>query len=135
MASIAPNPTQNATLTSGSKPGNPQLQATGRAATASGNARLASDSTALEGLRNGAAKDPRAAAKDAAKQFESLFMNELMKSMRAATETSGLFDNAGTKLADVVKALNALGATPLDLLAILQAMKSAGALHAEIEVI
>lgn len=42
---------------------------------------------------------------------------------------------AGTKLADVVKALNALGATPLDLLAILQAMKSAGALNAEIEVI
>ena len=42
---------------------------------------------------------------------------------------------AGTKLADVVKALNALGATPMDLLAILQAMKSAGALNAEIEVI
>jgi flagellar P-ring protein FlgI len=42
---------------------------------------------------------------------------------------------AGAKLADVVKALNALGATPMDLLAILQAMKSAGALHAEIEVI
>jgi flagellar P-ring protein precursor FlgI len=42
---------------------------------------------------------------------------------------------AGTRLADLVKALNALGATPMDLLAILQAMKSAGALHAEIEVI
>jgi len=42
---------------------------------------------------------------------------------------------AGTKLADVVKALNTLGATPMDLLAILQAMKSAGALTAEIEVI
>jgi flagellar P-ring protein precursor FlgI len=42
---------------------------------------------------------------------------------------------AGTKLADVVKALNALGATPQDLLAILQAMKTAGALNAEIEVI
>ena len=42
---------------------------------------------------------------------------------------------AGAKLADVVKALNALGATPQDLLAILQAMKSAGALNAEIEVI
>ena len=40
-----------------------------------------------------------------------------------------------TKLADVVKALNALGATPQDLLAILQAMKSAGALTAELEVI
>ena len=42
---------------------------------------------------------------------------------------------AGTKLADVVKALNALGATPQDLLAILQAMKAAGALNAELEVI
>ena len=42
---------------------------------------------------------------------------------------------AGTQLADVVKALNALGATPQDLLAILQAMKSAGALQAELEVI
>ncbi len=39
------------------------------------------------------------------------------------------------RLNDVVKALSALGATPLDLLAILQAMKSAGALNAEIEVI
>ncbi|MFN5048110.1 flagellar basal body P-ring protein FlgI [Roseateles sp.] len=42
---------------------------------------------------------------------------------------------AGTKLSDVVKALNAMGATPQDLLAILQAMKSAGALTAELEVI
>ncbi|MGI9153278.1 MAG: flagellar basal body P-ring protein FlgI [Rubrivivax sp.] len=42
---------------------------------------------------------------------------------------------AGAKLADVVRALNALGATPQDLLAILQAMRSAGALQAEIEVI
>jgi len=42
---------------------------------------------------------------------------------------------AGTQLTDVVKALNLLGATPMDLLAILQAMKSAGALRAEIEVI
>ena len=43
--------------------------------------------------------------------------------------------SAGNRLADVVKALNALGATPQDLLAILQAMKSAGALNAELEVI
>ncbi len=42
---------------------------------------------------------------------------------------------SSANLADVVKALSALGATPQDLLAILQAMKSAGALHAEIEVI
>ena len=43
--------------------------------------------------------------------------------------------SAGARLADVVKALNALGATPQDLIAILQAMKSAGALKAELEVI
>jgi len=42
---------------------------------------------------------------------------------------------AGAQLTDVVRALNALGATPLDLLAILQAIKSAGALNAELEVL
>jgi flagellar P-ring protein precursor FlgI len=42
---------------------------------------------------------------------------------------------ASAKLADVVRALNALGATPQDLLAILQGMKTAGALNAELEVI
>jgi flagellar P-ring protein precursor FlgI len=42
---------------------------------------------------------------------------------------------ASAKLADVVKALNTLGATPMDLQAILQAIKSAGALTAELEVI
>ncbi len=41
----------------------------------------------------------------------------------------------GTRLTDVVKALNSLGANPQDLLAILQAMKAAGALQAELEVI
>jgi len=42
---------------------------------------------------------------------------------------------AGARLADVVRALNTLGASPQDLLAILQAMKSAGALKAELEII
>lgn len=42
---------------------------------------------------------------------------------------------AGVQLADVVKALNTLGATPQDLLAILQAMKASGALRAELEII
>lgn len=40
-----------------------------------------------------------------------------------------------TQLSEVVRALNALGATPQDLLAILQAIKAAGALNAELEVI
>jgi flagellar P-ring protein precursor FlgI len=55
----------------------------------------------------------------------------------AITQQSGSLIQlpAGAKLSDVVKALNSLGATPQDLLAILQAMKSAGALKAELEVI
>ena len=40
----------------------------------------------------------------------------------------------GASLEQVVRALNILGATPQDLMAILQAMKAAGALHAELEV-
>ena len=42
---------------------------------------------------------------------------------------------SSTQLSDVVRALNSLGATPQDLLAILQAIKAAGALNAELEVI
>jgi len=42
---------------------------------------------------------------------------------------------AAAQLGEVVKALNSLGATPQDLLAILQAMKAAGSLNAELEVI
>lgn len=42
---------------------------------------------------------------------------------------------ASTKVGDVVNALNAVGATPRDIMAILQAMKAAGALHAEVQMI
>jgi flagellar P-ring protein precursor FlgI len=42
---------------------------------------------------------------------------------------------ASATLADVVKALNALGATPADLISILQSMKAAGALRADLEII
>ena len=42
---------------------------------------------------------------------------------------------AGATLSDVVKALNAIGATPQDLLAILQAMKASGSLRADLEII
>jgi flagellar P-ring protein precursor FlgI len=41
----------------------------------------------------------------------------------------------GASLSEVVKALNAIGATPQDLLSILQAMKAAGSLRAELEII
>ncbi|WP_284308337.1 flagellar basal body P-ring protein FlgI [Hydrogenophaga electricum] len=43
--------------------------------------------------------------------------------------------DAAPQLADLVRLLNGLGATPQDLLAILQAIKAAGAMNAELEVI
>jgi len=42
---------------------------------------------------------------------------------------------SSANLADVIKALNAIGAKPLDLVSILQAMKASGALRAELEII
>jgi flagellar P-ring protein precursor FlgI len=43
--------------------------------------------------------------------------------------------NSGVSIAAVVKALNALGVSPRDLIAIFQALKAAGALQAELEII
>ena len=45
-----------------------------------------------------------------------------------------LFD-AGVSLSDLVDAINAVGATPSDLVAILEALREAGALNAELIVI
>jgi len=41
----------------------------------------------------------------------------------------------GASVEEVVQALNSIGATPRDIIAILQAIKAAGALHAELEII
>lgn len=61
---------------------------------------LATDINSLNGLKNQAnAKNPQA-AREAAKQLESLFMHEMIKSMRQATLKSGLLDNDSSKLAD-----------------------------------
>jgi flagellar protein FlgJ len=59
---------------------------------------LAGDAQSLAALRGRAATDPNAAVREVAKQFEALFMQELMKSMRAATLSSGMLDNEGSKL-------------------------------------
>ena len=64
------------------------------------------DSASLDALRDPAgnalkaraASDPKAAIRQAAKQFEALFMQQLMKSMREATLSSGMLDNAGTQM-------------------------------------
>ncbi|HEX6721398.1 MAG TPA: flagellar assembly peptidoglycan hydrolase FlgJ [Burkholderiaceae bacterium] len=59
---------------------------------------LAGDARSLQALRNEAGRDPKVAAKEAARQFEALFMQELMKSMRAAQMSSGLFDNDASRM-------------------------------------
>ena len=59
---------------------------------------LAIDSQSLNNLKLRANTDPKAAVREAAKQLESLFMQELVKSMRASTMPSGMLDNAGSKI-------------------------------------
>ncbi|MEH3086314.1 MAG: flagellar assembly peptidoglycan hydrolase FlgJ [Xylophilus ampelinus] len=59
---------------------------------------LAADARSLGALKAQAGKDSPAAVKETAKQLESLFMRELMKSMREATMKSGLTDNEGTAM-------------------------------------
>ncbi|MCY7315353.1 MAG: flagellar assembly peptidoglycan hydrolase FlgJ [Rubrivivax sp.] len=57
---------------------------------------LAYDSHSLNALRSRAATDPKVAVKEAAKQFETLFMHELMKSMRSTTLQAGPLDDGGS---------------------------------------
>lgn len=61
---------------------------------------LALDARSLNHIKLQAGKDSPAAIKEAAKQFESLFMRELIKSMREATMKSGLLDSAQGDLAN-----------------------------------
>jgi len=59
---------------------------------------LAADGRSLNTLKLQAGQNSPAAIKEAAKQFESLFMRELIKSMREATMKSGMLDSAGGDL-------------------------------------
>ena len=59
---------------------------------------LAADASSLGKLKLQAGQNSQAAIKETAKQFESLFMRELIKSMREATMKSGLLDSPGGDL-------------------------------------
>ena len=59
---------------------------------------LAIDSQSLDALRTQAKQAPDKALEKAAKQFEAVFMNMLMKSMRDATPQDGMFDSEQTKM-------------------------------------
>ena len=52
----------------------------------------------LDSLRVKAQNDPKSAAREAAKQFETLFTQQLLKSMRDSTMSTGMMDNEATKM-------------------------------------
>lgn len=70
----------------------------GMNAPASLSADFAADIQALGKLKMDAGNNSPEAIKETAKQFESLFMRELVKSMRQATMKSGMLDNPGSDL-------------------------------------
>ena len=74
------------------------------AATATASQALAVDGRSLNALKlqaaQGDAQATKSATQEAAKQLESLFMRELIKSMREATAKSGLLDGAEGNLAN-----------------------------------
>ncbi|MEW6187361.1 MAG: flagellar basal body P-ring protein FlgI [Thermodesulfobacteriota bacterium] len=55
--------------------------------------------------------------------------------MDVKEQKSSLIEVSGVTLGEVVRALNSLGVTPRDLIAIVQALKSSGALKVELEII
>ncbi|MFC7514194.1 flagellar assembly peptidoglycan hydrolase FlgJ [Herbaspirillum sp. GCM10030257] len=59
---------------------------------------LAIDAKGVESLRQSARQKSPEALKEAAKQFEALFMNMIMKSMREASPKDDLFDNDQTRM-------------------------------------
>ena len=80
---------------------------------------LAIDANALAALRRQAKEDPRAGLKQAAQQFEAVFMQMVLKSMRDATPQDGMFDSDQTRLyqgmfdQQLAQTLAARGATGL----------------------
>lgn len=52
----------------------------------------------LENLRVKAQRDPKSAVREAAKQFETMFTQQLLKSMRDSTMNTEMMDNEGSKM-------------------------------------
>jgi len=59
---------------------------------------LSMDVRSLDTLKTQAAKDGKGSVKEAARQLESLFMQELMKSMRSTTMDTGMLENGATEM-------------------------------------
>src|SRR5512142_1110652 len=61
-------------------------------------ASLATSTQSLDNLRLQAKQSPDQALKSAAQQFEAVFLNMMLKSMRDATPQDGMFDSEQTKM-------------------------------------
>ena len=59
--------------------------------------KLAFDANSLNKLKNASKDNSPEAVKEVAKQFEAVFINMVMKSMRAASPQDGIFDNEQSK--------------------------------------
>ena len=60
--------------------------------------KLAIDTQSLDQLRAQARNSPDQALKAAAQQFESVFLNMMLKSMREATPQDGMFESDQTRM-------------------------------------
>lgn len=60
--------------------------------------KLALDARELDSLRQSARQNSPESVRDAARQFEALFVNMMLKSMREATPQEGMFDNQQTRM-------------------------------------
>jgi flagellar protein FlgJ len=99
-------------------------------------ASLALDPRGLEKLRSSAGASPEKSIKDAARQFETLFVNMLLKSMRDATPQDGMMDSEQTRMytgmldQQLAQAMSARGVGLADVMA-KQLAKGSGSAAAE----
>jgi flagellar protein FlgJ len=59
---------------------------------------LAADGRSLDALKTDASKDPKGAVRQAATQFEALFMQMVLKSMRDSVPKSGMLEGSGAEV-------------------------------------
>ena len=110
--------------------------------------RVAAGTTAPADLGKGA--EAPADFRQLAAQFESMLLGEMLRELRKSMFEDGDDQSAaplgdaifseltlepGVTLEAVVRGLNALGASPRDIIAIMQALKAAGALRAELVIL
>lgn len=98
-----------------------------------GNARIAPVAIAHGGIQVKISVTPLVSQPNPLGEGQTTIVNKTNVKVEEKTAQVALL-NEGASVESLVKALNALGVTPTDLIAILQSLKAAGALHGEIEI-